>query len=175
MRAMVDISVELVREEEQAAHVRQMAWEFIDWLRARYPEMQDGIDEYLKNQDFAGMLEQLLEHFTPPEGECLLARSNGSPVGILMLKPHAEPGACEMNRMYVRESARGQGVARALTAKLIERARDLGYKTMVLSALDKHTEAIGLYRSIGFTDDERTPDTVSAADREVLMRLSLTA
>lgn len=173
MRGMADISVERVRNEDQAIHVRAMAWEFIDWLRDRYPEMHDGIDEYLENQDFAGMLDRLLEHFTPPSGECLLARLDGDPAGILMLKPHAEPGVCEMNRMFVREAARGRGVARALSARLIDRARDLGYDMMVLSALDRHTEAVALYRSIGFVDDIRRPDTVSAADREVLMRLDL--
>ena len=44
---------------------------------------------------------------------------------------------------------------------------------MVLSALDKHHEAITLYRSLGFEDDIRANDTQSAADREVLMRLTL--
>lgn len=169
---MTRVEVHLVRDEAQAAQVREMAWEFIDWLRERYPDLLDGIEEYLVNQDFRGMLARLLENFTPPKGECLLATLDGAPVGILMLKPH-EGDACEMNRMFVRASARGHGVARALTARLIERARDLGYRSMVLSALDKHHEAITLYRSLGFQDDERRPDTEAGADREVLMRLAL--
>ena len=173
MREMTETSIELVRTEDQAEHVRTMTWEFIDWLRNRYPEMLEGIDEYLKNQDFANMLEALLVHFTPPAGECLLARQEGRPAGILMLKPRAEAGVCEMNRMFVRDSARGAGVARALVARLIERTRELGYQVMVLSALDKHHVAIALYRSVGFEDDIRANDTQSAADREVLMRLTL--
>ena len=45
MREMTETSIELVRTEDQAEHVRTMAWEFIDWLRNRYPEMLEGIDE----------------------------------------------------------------------------------------------------------------------------------
>jgi len=166
-------TVTVVRTEAQAEHVRTMAWEFVDWLRGRYPELNHAIDEYLKNQDFLGMLGRLLQEFCPPAGECLLAELDGNPVGILMLKPHTEPDVCEMNRMFVRPEARGCGVAKAMSDRLIQRARDLGYKAMVLSALDKHDEAISLYRSLGFQRDERAPDSSSGAAREVLMRLSL--
>ncbi len=169
---MGDIRIERVRDEAQAAHVRAMAWEFIDWLKERYPELHEVIEEYLVNQDFRGMLASLLESFTPPEGECLLARLDGAPVGILMLKPYpGEDCVSEMNRMFVRPTARGQGVARALALELIDRARDLGYEAMVLSGLDRHTEALALYRSLGFRPDDRRPDTASGASREVLMRL----
>lgn len=167
---MADIRIERVRDEAQAAHVRVMAWEFIDWLKDRYPELNETIEEYLVNQDFRGMLATLLESFTPPEGECLLARLDGAPVGILMLKPYAGR-VSEMNRMFVRPAARGQGVARALALALIDRARDLGYEAMVLSGLDRHVEALTLYRSLGFRPDARSPDTTSGASREVLMRL----
>ena len=167
-----EITIEEVRTEPQAEAVREMAWAFVAWLKQRYPEMHDVIDEYLENQDFVGMLERLLEHFAPPDGECLLAKVDGAPVGILMLKRHG-PGVAEMNRMFVRPEARGLGVARRLCARLFERARALGYREMVLSALDRHDEAIALYRSLGFKDDERAPDTVSGASREVLMRISL--
>lgn len=70
------------------------------------------------------MLEALLLHFMPPAEECLLARLVGRPVGILMLKLRAEDGLCEMNSIFVRKSARGLGVARALVVKSIERARE---------------------------------------------------
>jgi len=169
---MTGVEIVLVRTETQADHVREMAWEFVGWLHERYPEMRLVIDEYLENQDFVGMLERLLAHFTPPAGECLLAVLDGAPVGILMLKPYAD-GVAEMNRMFVRPAARGKGVARALCQRLIERAREMGYRDMVLSGLDRHVEAIALYRSIGFLDDVRKADTQSGADREILMRLTL--
>jgi GNAT superfamily N-acetyltransferase len=171
MREMTETSIELVRTEDQAEHVRAIAREFIEWLRTRYPDMLEGIEEYLKNQDFANMLEALFLHFTPPAGKYFLARQAGHLIGMLMLKLRAEDGVCEMKRMFVRESARGVGFALALVARLIERARELGYQVMVLSALDRHHEAIALYRSLGCKDDIRPNDTQSAAGHEVLMRL----
>ena len=172
MREMTETSIEVVRTEDQAEHVRAIAREFIEWLRTRYPEMLEGIEEYLKNQDSANMLEALLFHFTPPAGECLLARQAGHLIGILMLKLRAEDGVCEMKRMFVRESARDVGVARALVARLIERARELVYQVMVLTALDRHHEANALNRPLGFKDDIRPNETQSAADNEVLMCLA---
>ena len=168
--AGVDISV--VRNEAQAAHVRAMAWEFIDWLHVRYPDLSHSIDEYLTNQNFERQLEELLVHFNPPAGECLLAEVDGVPAGILMLKPK-DAEVCEMNRMYVREFARGRGVARALCLHLMDRARDLGYRTMILSTLNRHYEALPLYRSLGFEEDSRDPDAASAGDMEVQMKIAL--
>ena len=118
------------------------------------------------------MLDRLLVDFAPPGGECLLAMLDQRLVGILMLKPHSD-GMCEMNRIYVRPEARGQGAGRALCYRLIERGRKLGYKVMILSALDRHDEAINLYKSPGFEQVDRAPETFGAGHREVPMRLKL--
>jgi GNAT superfamily N-acetyltransferase len=166
---MVDVTP--VRSEADADIVRTLAWEFIDWLRERYPDMQDMIDNYLKAQNFAEQLAQLLYKLAPPKGECLLARVDGEAAGIVMLKPHPS-GACEMNRMFVRSSARGKGVGIALGQHLIREARNLGYSRMILSAGFRHDEAIPLYRKLGFTEDKTLPDT-GAGDAEVRMVLDL--
>ncbi|MEP1206910.1 MAG: GNAT family N-acetyltransferase [Rhizobiaceae bacterium] len=114
----------------------------------------------------------MLVDFAPPGGECLLVKLGDQPVGILMMKPHSE-GVCEMNRMFVRPKARGHGVGRALCNRVIERSRELGYEIMILSALDRHDEAIRLYRSLGFEQDSRPPGAAGATQREVQMRLVL--
>ncbi len=166
------VTISMVRSEAQASHVRALAWEFIGWLHVRYPDLSNSIDEYLTNQNFEKQLEELLVHFNPPSGECLLAEVDGRAAGILMLKPK-DSETCEMNRMYVREFARGQGVARAMCVHLIDLARGLGYRTMILSALNRHYEALPLYRSLGFEEDRRKPDAESAADMEVQMKIAL--
>jgi len=166
------VEIRLVRTEAEADEVRAMAWEFIAWLRDRYPDLHDAIDAYMAKQDFRGMLDRLLVAFGPPKGECLLALVDGTPAGILMLKPCTDDG-CEMNRMFVRASARGRGVARALCLRLIERAREIGYVTMHLTALDHHHEALTLYGTLGFTLDPNPPHGVTAGARGVAMRLAL--
>jgi GNAT superfamily N-acetyltransferase len=156
-----------VRSEADAAEVRVLVAEFFDWMRGRYPEWDEGLDTYIRVQDIDGQMRELLTRFAPPAGECLLARVDGVAAGIVMTKPHSE-GICEMNRMYVRAAARGHGVGRALVTEIMAAGRALGYKRMLLAAGPRHTEAVALYRSFGFLEDESLPDT-GAGDVEVRM------
>ena len=167
------LQIDLVRTQDQAKAVYILAYEFVDWLRNRYPEMATNIDAYLEHQKFDTQIREVLTHFNPPKGECLLAMHGGEPVGILMLKD-VGGGCCEMNRMFVRESARGLGAGRELVENLKQRARDMGFETMTLSALPRHHEALSLYRSCGFRLDGR-PREPGNADNAILMRLDLNA
>lgn len=156
-----------VRTDADAAEVRLLVAEFFDWMRDRYPEGAESITAYWIYQDMPTQLRDLLTIFAPPKAECLLARLNGEAVGIVMTKPHAGD-MCEMNRMFVRPSARGHGVGRALVSEILEVARGLGYKRMMLAGGTRHTEALALYRSLGFAHDPSLPDTGSG-DVEVRM------
>ena len=166
---MVDIIS--VTTDEEVESVKALIYEFIEWLADRYPDMAELISVYFSNQGFDEEMANLLTVFGPPGGVCLLAKLDGEPAGILMMKPHGETEV-EMNRMYVRESARGRGVGRALANRLIEEARAIGYDWMILSALDRHFEALPLYHSLGFVDDsQRPPD--SGDEREVRLKMDL--
>lgn len=54
--------------------------------------------------------------------------------------------------MFVREAARGEGVARVLLTTLLETARDLGYERVRLDTGDRLPEARSLFRAFGFRD-----------------------
>lgn len=167
------LAIDHVRSQQQADAVRVLAYEFIDWLRERYPEMAREIDTYLEHQQFDRQIRDVLTHFNPPNGECLLATYEGTPVGLVMLKDIGG-GVCEMNRMFVRASARGLGAGRALVERLKQCAGEMGFRTMTLSALPRHHEALSLYRSCGFLPDDRPRDAGNAVNA-VLMRLDLGA
>ena len=167
------LKIEPVRNQTQADAVYVLTYEFVDWLRERYPEMENEIDVYLRHQKFDEQIREVLTHYNPPKGECLLAVNDGHPVGVLMLKDLGD-GVCEMNRMFVRESARGIGVGRALVENLKRCARDMGFETMTLSALPRHHEALSLYRSCGFFLDKRRREAGNS-DNAVLMKVDLSA
>jgi GNAT superfamily N-acetyltransferase len=57
----------------------------------------------------------------------------------------------ELKRMYVVPEARGQGLGRRLLVELEVQARRLGLTGLVLETGDLQPEALGLYRSSGFT------------------------
>ena len=56
----------------------------------------------------------------------------------------------EVKRMYVREAARGQGVADAIVARLAAEASDAGLPLLRLETGTRQQAAIGFYRRAGF-------------------------
>lgn len=156
-----------VRDEAEADDARLLVREYILWLRGRYPDDAEMLDTYFSVQDIEGQLRELLIRFAPPAADCLLAKLDGVAVGVVMTKRYSD-GICEMNRMYVRDAARGHGVGRALVAELLASGKALGYRQMMLAAGPLHTEALALYRSFGFVDAQKLGDT-GAGDLEVRM------
>ena len=57
---------------------------------------------------------------------------------------------CELQKMYLAPSARGQGVGRRLMGRLLEEARLMGYRRIYLETLTGMVEAQQLYRAWGF-------------------------
>jgi len=151
------VTINPARSDAEIMDVTGLAWAFVALLKERYPERAEQVDEYLRYQRFEEMLANFRDHFTPPAGECMLAKLSEVAVGIVMLKP-VDAALCEMNRMYVAPAARGHGIGRALCEALITRALDLGYQEMRLGALHRHVEALPLYQSLGFTEDKDPPD-----------------
>jgi len=145
----MNVAIEKVRSPAQIDAVSTLVWEFFDFLRTRYQDMLGEIDAYIAKQNVAGDLADFAQVFLPPKGECLVGLLDDQPVGMVMLKPHDDK-TCEMNRMYVRDTARGHGIGRQLADALIAEARALDYRSVRLSALYRHTEALPLYESLGF-------------------------
>lgn len=168
----MDTEIVRARSAGEIAAARALVWEFFDFLRGRYPEMQAELDAYIAHQDVAGGLENFGDYFLPPNGECFLARHKGDFVGLVMLKPRGG-GDGEMNRMFVRESARGLGLGRKLAEALVGEARALGLGTLWLNAIYRHHEALALYESLGFRRYEGAEGYAADDARSINMKLSL--
>jgi GNAT superfamily N-acetyltransferase len=82
-------------------------------------------------------------------GHRYLARIDGEPVGKAYVSLAGPPSVASIYGMSVVPEARGRGVARALTAALLARARDAGCNRAVLHSTEM---AIGVYRRAGFVD-----------------------
>jgi ribosomal protein S18 acetylase RimI-like enzyme len=116
-------------------------------LFAAYAESL-GID--LAFQGFAAELASLPGDYTPPKGELLLARlPDGRPAGCVGIRP-LDGDTCEMKRLYVPPAGRGLGIGKALTAAIIAKAAELGYREIRLDTFPSMTAAIGLYKDAGF-------------------------
>ena len=100
-------------------------------------------------QDFDEELAGLPGEYAPPDGRLLLALDNTNAIGCVALRKLDE-GICEMKRLYVKSSSRGEGVGRKLAKAIIEEAEKIGYAKIRLDTVPAMREAISLYHSMGF-------------------------
>ncbi len=102
-------------------------------------------------QGFDQELAGLPGAYAPPSGRIVLAKSDGKGAGVVGLRDLGGE-ISEMKRLYVRPEFRGTGLGRALARRIVDHARTIGYERMRLDTLSTMTEAIALYRSLGFVE-----------------------
>jgi GNAT superfamily N-acetyltransferase len=94
--------------------------------------------------------------FTLPAGLFLVGYADGLPVATGAWRAHDgpapdfRPGDAELKRMYVSESVRGRGFARAVLAELERTAAAQGRLRVILETGTAQPEAIALYTSSGY-------------------------
>lgn len=118
------------------AEVRLLIGELEDVLAAEYPpEQRHGIS---------------LDALFQPHVRFFLARRQGIAVGCGGVALF--PDYAEVKRMYVHHTARGQGVADVLLARLEDEARGAGLSVLRLETGDRQIAAMRLYVRAGFRE-----------------------
>lgn len=140
-------TVRQVATPAEVGHVQALIREFTSWAFASI----EGSSEAPTFRDLEDELATLPGIYAPPTGCLLLAMQDGQPAGCVALKGH-DATTAELKRLYVRPGFRGRNVGQCLVAALIDAARSLGYRKIVLDSHISMTKAHGIYRSAGFRD-----------------------
>jgi len=160
---MADLEIRLADTERDLDAVRRLFHSFLGWHRERHTEDLALIDAYFDDEAWERELAALPGVYEPPDGALVIAREADVALGCVGLK-RLDGDSCEMKRMFVAPMARGGGVGRALADDVISRARAAGYRQMYLDTSIRQTEAITLYRSLGFEEVPAYYDVPEAMD-----------
>jgi putative acetyltransferase len=106
-------------------------------------------------QGFDRELAGLPGEYAAPRGRLLLVYVDGAPAGCAALHAFGNDGDCEVKRLFVRPAFRGHGLGRQLMDTVLEAARTIGYRRMLLDTVSgKMDKAIAMYRQYGFLERE---------------------
>lgn len=144
---------DLIREAstlQDYREIAQLVTEYTGWLRSRYEHDAWMVTEVLDQQSLSSELESLPMMYGPPNGRAFVA-ARGSELRACGAYRRLDDACCEMKRVYVPERFRGTGLGRRLCGALVAAARADGYRLMKLDTGNLLTEALALYRSLGFT------------------------
>jgi putative acetyltransferase len=129
--------------------VRDVRPDEVGLVRELFREYAASLGRDLSFQDFERELAELPDFYRA----ILLAVVEGEVVGCAAVREF-EPRVAELKRLYVRPTARGRGLGRALSVEAIERARAEGFRAIRLDTLPEMEAATALYRDLGFHEIE---------------------
>lgn len=132
---------------DSPAEVLALFSEYTDMLVRLDPAFQ----LYLDIQHYEDEVRDLTAKYGLPDGRLYLVRVDGRAAGCAALR-RLDGERCEMKRLYVRPAYRGRRLASRLVARLLEDARAIGYRRMLLDTLPCLEDAVRMYRKLGFQD-----------------------
>ena len=134
---------------DDLAAVRTLCWAYRDFLLNHSGTDRDIVEAFYPAAKYETLMQGLAQEHARPQGIILLARLDGTPVGCGMI--HAiDAQTSEIKRVFVTDTARGQGVAARLCTALMDQARADGFTRMMLDTSRTLTGAQRLYTKLGF-------------------------
>ncbi|QWF83040.1 GNAT family N-acetyltransferase [Amycolatopsis sp. CA-230715] len=119
-------------------------------------------------EEIAALLGDVVAAAGKGDAGLVVARADGELAGLGYWRRYTRPTNrphADLERVAVAGNAQGKGVGRALTTALVADARAAGVEILTLDARGDNETALGLYRSIGFTEYGRLPDFVAVGTR----------
>jgi ribosomal protein S18 acetylase RimI-like enzyme len=132
------------------------------WI-SRFFTLEDSDIELLSNPQ---------KYILDKGGNVFIALQDGKVVGCCALLVHGIY-TCELAKMVVDPKFQGQGIAYKLSTKLIEKAKERGFKRIILEGNTKMEASIALYRKLGFNETSIHNQTKLHCRCNVFMEMNL--
>ncbi len=161
------MTFQIIPGYDRKEEIRALFTEYTDMLK----DADENFAHYLDIQHYDDELRDLRAKYGEPEGRLYLALAeDGSAAGSIALR-RLDDERCELKRLYVRPAYRGQGLASTLVARILDDARTIGYRAVLLDTLPALESATRMYRGLGFYEIPCYND--SPIERTYFFRLDL--
>lgn len=147
------LSVNQIKDAKQIAAAQELMREYFSWFFTLVP----GSESAPTFQGWESEIANLPGIYIPPMGRLLLATIDGQPAGCVALKQVTDQIG-ELKRMYVSPNFRGKRIGWHLGNALVDEARTIGYKRIVLDSHVSMTHAHKIYEELGFRGVSAPPD-----------------
>lgn len=155
----------------------KLAYNFKDEIGELFTEYTDMLLEgdptfkkYLDIQNYDEEVENLEEKYGMPKGRLYIVYFDEQLAGCIGLRK-IDNENCEMKRLYVRPEFRGNHIGNELVNRIIDDAKEIGYKFMLLDTFPFLENAIHMYKNFGFY--EISSYNNSPMDSLIYMKLDL--
>lgn len=141
--------IEVPTTHQQIEEVRLLMRSFKQWHKESNSSENKLIDQYFDPVKFGNEISSLPGELVPPHGQLLYATWDNEPAGCVAVRGLDE-NICEMKKMFVHTKFHGKGLGRALAEEIFQVARAMKYQYMRLDTSVGQSQAIGLYKRLGF-------------------------
>jgi GNAT superfamily N-acetyltransferase len=139
------MTTQLVPAYEHLSELDRLFTEYTQMLIDNVPEMTI----YLDMQGYHSEINHLEDKYGPPRGRAYILMIDGEAAGCIAIR-RLDEQKCELKRLYIKPRFRGQKLAHLLLGKVIDEARNIGYRHILLDTLPFLSIAIHMYESYGF-------------------------
>ena len=161
------MTFQIIPGYDRKEEIRALFTEYTDMLK----DADENFAHYLDIQHYDDELRDLRAKYGEPAGRLYVALAeDGAPAGCIALH-RLDDERCELKRLYVRPAYRGQGLASTLVARILDDARTIGYRAVLLDTLPALESATRMYRGLGFYEIPCYND--SPIERTYFFRLDL--
>lgn len=160
------MAIEIKLAYDNSKEIKELFLEYTNML----VENDKDFEKYLEVQNYDSELEHLADKYGLPFGILYIVKVDNQVAGCIGLRK-IDNENCEMKRLYIRPVFRGQNIAKKLVEMVIDDAKRIGYKNMLLDTLPFLKGAIHLYKKFGFYEIQAYNN--SPMNTTIYMRLDL--